>query len=137
METLAQLKAVSAGTRNEKRSPNVAVLENSLARLYDELSAAAHVSKHHIVRAATEWDVSGDDLPGPISGTRYFPAFDKGVARRCFGLHLVLTLKLIAEFSIDLHMQHNDECFTTREAEAFNLAFQLLQAEGMIEMGKD
>jgi hypothetical protein len=32
METLAQLKHVSAGTRNEKLSPNLAVLENSLGR---------------------------------------------------------------------------------------------------------
>lgn len=73
METLAQLKAVTAGKRKKNRSPNVAVLEKSLARLYDGLSAAAHVSKHHMVRAATEWDVSGENLPGPTSGTRYFP----------------------------------------------------------------
>jgi hypothetical protein len=52
METLAQLKAVTAGKRNENRFPNVAVLEKSLARLYDGLSAAAHVWKHHMVRAA-------------------------------------------------------------------------------------
>src|SRR5713101_9570728 len=37
METLAQLKAVTSGKRNENRSPNVAVLEKSLARLYDGL----------------------------------------------------------------------------------------------------
>lgn len=67
METLAQLKAVAAGKRNENRSPNVAVLEESIARLYGGLSAAAHVSKHHMVRAATEWDVSGENLPGPTS----------------------------------------------------------------------
>jgi hypothetical protein len=49
METLAQLKAVAAGKRNEDRSPNVAVLEKSIARLYSGLSAAAHVSNHHMV----------------------------------------------------------------------------------------
>ena len=50
METLAQLKAVRAGNRNESRSPNVGVLEKSLARMYGELSAAAHVAKHDFVR---------------------------------------------------------------------------------------
>ena len=69
METLAQIKEVSTGKKN-KKTPNVGVLEKSLAHLYGGLSDAAHVSEHHIVRAATEWDVSGDDLPGPTSGTR-------------------------------------------------------------------
>ncbi len=90
METLAQLKAVAGGKRNQNRSPNVAMLEQSLARLYDDLSAAAHVSKHHIVRAATDWEVHHENLPGPTSGTRYFPAFIEELARRSFGLHLTL-----------------------------------------------
>jgi len=136
METLAQLKAVSAGKRNTKQSPNVGVLEKSLARLYGGLSDAAHVSKHYIVRAATQWDVSGDDLPGPTSGTRYFPAFDEGVARRSFSLHLMLTLGLIEELSIDLHERYNDDGFTKREADAINLVLQLMQAEGMVEIGE-
>lgn len=135
METLAQLKAVAAGKRNDKRSANVAVLEQSLARLYDELSAAAHVSKHHIVRAATEMEVSGDDLPGPTSGTRYFPAFNEELARRSFNLHLVLIIELIEELNLDLHERHNDDRFTEREVEAVNLALKLMRAEGMIEMG--
>jgi hypothetical protein len=133
LETLAQLKAVTAGKRNENRSPNIAVLEKSLARLYDGLSAAAHVSKHHMVRAATEWDVSGENLPGPTSGTRFFPAFVEELARRSFGLHLMLTLRLIEEMSIDLHEQHGDDGFTEREIEAVNLAAQLMIAEGVLE----
>lgn len=133
METLAQLKAVTAGRRNENRSPSVAVLEKSLARLYDGLSAAAHVSKHHIVRAATEWEVSGENFPGPTSGTRYFPAFIEELARRSFGLHLMLTVRLIEEMSIDLHEQHGDDGFTVREVEAVNLAVQLMIAEGVLE----
>jgi hypothetical protein len=133
METLAQLKAVTAGKRNENRSPNVAVLEKSLARLYNGLSAAAHVSKHHMVRAATAWDVSSENLPGPTSGTRYFPAFVEELARRSFGLHLMLTLRLIEEMSIDLHEQHGDDGFTEREVEAVNLAVQLMIAEGILE----
>lgn len=133
METLAQLKAVTAGKRNENRSPNVAVLEESIARLYGELSAAAHVSKHHMVRAVTEWDVSGENLPGPTSGTRYFPAFVEELARRSFSLHLVLPLRLIEEMSINLRERYGDDGFTEREAEAVNLAVQLMITEGMLE----
>lgn len=133
METLAQLKAVNAGKRNENRAPNVAVLEKSLARLYGELSAAAHVSKQHMVRAATEWDVSGENLPGPTSGTRFFPAFDEELARRSFGLHLVLTLRLIEEMSTDLHEQHGGDGFTKREVEAVNLAVRLMISEGILD----
>lgn len=135
METLAQLKAVAAGKRNENRSPNVAVLEKSIARLYSELSAAAHVSNHHMVRAATEWDVSGENLPGPTSGTRYFPAFVEELARRSFALHLTLTMRLIEEMSIDLREQHGDDGFTQREGEAVNLAVQVMLTEGMLEQG--
>ena len=50
METLAQLKAVSRGSRNETRAPDVSVLEQSIRRMYGELSSAAHVSAHRIVR---------------------------------------------------------------------------------------
>lgn len=133
METVAQLKSVAAKRRNQNRSPNVAVLDKSLARLYDDLSSAAHVSKHHLVRAATEWEVPGDNLPGPTSGTRYFPAFVEELARRSFGLHLTLTLRFIEELSIDLHEQHGDDAFTEREAEAIDVAVRLMIAEGVLE----
>ena len=133
MGTLAQLKAVAAGKRNQNRSPSVAMLEKSLARLYDNLSAAAHVSKHHIVRAANEWEVPDENLPGSTSGTRYFPAFIEELARRSFGLHLMLTLRLIEEMSIDLHEQNGDEGFTQRDVEAVNLAVQLMVAQGVLE----
>jgi hypothetical protein len=132
METLAQLKAVTEGKRNANRSPNVTVLEKSLARLYGGLSAAAHVSKHHMVRAATEWDASGENLPGPTSGTRYFPALVEELARRSFALHLVLTLQLIEEMNIDLRERYGDDGFTEREVEAVNLAVQLMITEGML-----
>lgn len=118
METLAQLKAVRVGKRNETKSPNVAVLNESIRRLYGSLSSAAHVSTHDIVRAATECEVSGDDLPGPTSGTRFTPAFDNEVARRSFNTHLILTLGLIEELSIDLHERHKDDELTEREVDA-------------------
>ena len=134
METVAQLKAVSRGSRKEHRAPNVTVLEASLRRLYAELSAAAHVSKHHIVRAATEVTVTGEDLPGPTSGTRFSPAFDEDVGRRSFALHLMLTVAFLEEFSIDMDLRHGDDGFTTREVDAVNLALELMRAEGVIEL---
>jgi hypothetical protein len=136
METLAQLKAVRAGRRNENQSPNVAVVESSLRRLYGELSAAAHISKHDVVRAATKWVPSGDDLPGPTSGTRYFPVCDESRARRSFGLHLMLIVWVISELSIDLYERHNGDGFTEREDKAIKLAQILMQAEGIIEIDR-
>lgn len=139
MELLAQLKAVRTGKRNEKASPNLSALKDSgfgasLARLYDELSAAAHVSKRHIVRSAVEYEIADDDLPGPTSGTRYFPEFDEDTARRLFSLHLMLTIGIIEEFGIDLPEKDENKCFSSREIQAVNLALALMKAEGMIEI---
>ncbi|WP_018266695.1 hypothetical protein [Methylosinus sp. LW4] len=140
MELFAQIKAVRAGQREEKRrSPNISALKDSgfgesLARLYDELSAAAHASKHHIVRSVTAYEVSGDDLPGPTSGTRYFPEFDEGCARRSFSLHLLLTVGIIEEFGIALRENGDGEGLSEGEIEAVNLALDLMKAEGMIEI---
>ena len=86
METLAQLKAVSLGSRNANRSPNIGLLEESLRRTYDELSSAAHVSKHYIVRQATEYSMTDMEVPGPTSGSRYFPGL-----RRKFSPEVVHT----------------------------------------------
>ena len=134
MEIIARIKTVRSGKRNGKRCPNIGVLGNpSLARLYGELSEAAHVSNHRFVRAATECEVPGYDLPGPTSGTRYFPAFDEGLARRSFSLHLGLIISLVEELTIDL-AQCYDEGLTGREVEAFELAAQLMQAERTVEV---
>lgn len=135
MEILAQLKAVAAGRRKENGSPRISVLEKSLARLYGDLSAAAHVSQHHVVRTVTEWNVSAEHLPGQTSGTRFFPAFIEDVARRSFSLHLVLTLRLIEEMNLDLYERHGDGVFTEREVQAVDLAMQLMVAEGVLEPG--
>jgi len=47
----------------------------------------------------------------------------------------MLTLQIVEELGIDLHERYSDEGFTVREAEAVNLAMQLMQAEGMVEVG--
>jgi hypothetical protein len=133
METLAQLKAVSDGKRKETSSPNVKTLGESLSRLYGELSAAAHVSKHHIVRTSTEYDAHGANFPEQTCVTRYFPVFDEGLARRSFGLHLLLIMHVIEEMSIDLAEQQNADGFTEREGDAINLALQIMRDEKMIE----
>jgi hypothetical protein len=135
METLAQLKAVSRGGRNESRSPDVAVLEESLRRMYGELSSAAHLSKHHIVRQATQYAMTNVDLPGPTTASRFFSDFDEHLARQSFTLHLMLTLGVIEEYGKDVNAQHKEEDrFNARDIEALTLAMKLMQSEGMIEM---
>jgi hypothetical protein len=132
METVAQIKQIQAGKQCEQKA-NVKILEKSLRCLYSELSNAAHVSKHHIVRAATTWNISDLDLPELTSGTSYFPVFDEGLARRSFSLHLMLIIRLIEEFSIDLNEQFKHDGFTDHEVEAVKAALQLMQFEGMAE----
>ena len=132
METLAQLKAVREGTRRRNQPPNVKILDKSLARMYGELSAAAHVSNHDMIRSATAWDVPRDDLPGSTSGTRQFPLFDENLARRSFVLHLMLTRWVIVELATDLLQRYAGDGFTEREAEAARLAEKLMQLEGMV-----
>jgi hypothetical protein len=131
METLAQLKAVRLGKRNESNSPNVRELDKCLRRMYSELSAGAHVSKHHIVQSVTQWDMMSGKQPGPTTGTRYFPTLDEGLARRCFSLHLGLILGLIEEFSIDLQ---GDARFTDLDAVALSVAIGIMHEEGMVEI---
>lgn len=134
MEIIAQLITITRGKRQEGKQPKVTVLEEPLRRLYDDLSAAAHVSRHHIVRAATEMDVSTMELPGATSGTRYFPVFDETIARRCFSLHLMLVLRLIEQMSIDYHEQYAPEDhFRRDDANALELAVSLMVAEEMFE----
>lgn len=135
METVAQLTAISQGKRKDGKTsklPKRNVLEESLARLNGDLSAAAHVAKHHVVRTATALDLEQKAFPGPTSGTRYFPALDEGLARRSFSLHLILILRMIEELNVDLDEQHNADGFTEREVEAVNLALHLMRVEGMI-----
>lgn len=137
LEILAQLKAVGANRRKPNSAPNVAALEQSLARLYGGLSAAAHVSRHDIVQSATAWDGEMDGLPGPTNMTRYFPETDAGLARRSYALHTYMILRLVEELSVDLGSRHQSAAFTDAENEALTLAIDLMAAEGMLEIVAD
>jgi hypothetical protein len=131
-ETLAALIEVTAGTRQDGKTPNLGSLEPSIARLYGQLSAAAHVSRHHIVNTATEWNKALDGAPGPTAATRHFPVFEEGMAKRFYGLHLYLTIRVIEELSID-HSRQQLGAFTLREIEAIDLAIALMVQEGILE----
>jgi hypothetical protein len=128
VETLAALSEVTAGKRKDGRVPNLGYLEPSIARLYGDLSAAAHVSKHHIVDAATEWTEAIDGAPGSAAVTRHFPVFDENLARWLYALHIYLTLRLIEQLRIDFSEKGHD-AFTQREARAVDLAIDLTIAE--------
>lgn len=135
LETVAQLTLISKGKRKDGEVANIKVLEKSLARFYGELSAAAHVSKHDLVRTATELDVSELDVPEFTVGTRYYPAFNEGLARRAFALHLVLILKIIERMSEEHDMRHSPEdCFGEMESIAVHLAAALMKSEGLVEL---
>jgi len=59
------------------------------------------------------------------------------VARRAFNLHLMLTLWVISEKSINLDEQYSsDEHFTLEDEKALKLAERLMQEEGMIKVGE-
>lgn len=77
-------------------------LEPSLKRLYGNLSDAAHVRVPTMLRDTTRWSEPLDDVPGPVAATRYFPMFDRELARRSFALHVYLTLRLLEVLSEDL-----------------------------------
>jgi hypothetical protein len=132
VETLAALSEVTAGNRKDGRVPNLGSLEPSIARLYGDLSAAAHVAKHHIVNAATEWNQSIYGAPGPAAVARHFPVFDESVARRFYALHIYLILRLVEQLSIDFSAQRHD-AFTQREARAVGVAINLMIEEKALE----
>jgi hypothetical protein len=135
METLAQLKAVRKGTRSTTKTPNIASLELSIRRLYDQLSSAAHVSAHHIVKQATAYAITSEDFPAETSASRFYPAFDEHSARTSFTTHLMLTIGVFEEYANDVNALHKEEnWFTPRDVETINLAMRLMQSEGMVEM---
>ena len=134
MEILAQLKAVREGRRKSNGSPNVTALEKSLRRLYGDLTAAAHASRHDIVESVTAWEGPMENLPGPTSMTRYFPETDDGLARRSFALHISMIVCLIEELSLDFDERYPDHAFTDSERKALHHAVALMIAEGLVEL---
>lgn len=133
VETLAQIKAVRAGKRTEIKAPNIGLLERSIARAYGDLSAAAHVSRHTLVRDTTTLDESRIDPADSTSRTRFFPDFDEGLARRLFALHLYVLLHVADEIGADLQEKHG-RGFSQRETKALQLALRLMVNEGMLEL---
>lgn len=136
METVARMVEVRQGRQRDGRQANVAMLEESLARLYGSLSDAAHVAQPDIVRLATEHDLEDMEVPGPTSAARFFPVFNRETARRLFAVHLLLMGNLIQEMSIEHDERHNDDDgFSARDVQAVQLAMALMQQEGMVEPG--
>jgi len=132
MEIVGQLKDVRAGKRR-KSTPDLNGFDKSIKRLYDDLSSAAHASKHYMLQNFTTTEAEHGTL-GPIAGTRYFPICDREIARKAFGLHLIFTLEFITELSIDHSDRHGCE-FTKDDINALTLANQILINEGILEDG--
>ncbi|MEP7452800.1 hypothetical protein [Phyllobacterium sp. SB3] len=137
METIAQLKAVRSGRRKSKGSPNVTSLGESLARMYGSLSIATHLSHHSVMSMATHWEEADlTDAPNGTKATRQFPLLDKDASRRAFGLHVFLMMQLIEEMSLEFG-QDPETAFTKADAEAMELAVEILALEGMVERQED
>jgi hypothetical protein len=135
VETLAQLKAVRVGKRKETKAPNIGLIERSIARLYGDLSSAAHVSRDSLVRDVTTYDGPHTGPADSTSLTRFFPDFDEGLARRLFALHLCVVLHASDEMDADLREKHG-RGFSEREAEALQLALRLMVNERMVELAE-
>lgn len=128
METVTQMTAIAEGRYCDGRTPNVAALEEDLRRMYGALTDAAHVSRHWIVRSATEYESDAADT----SYTRHFPAFDREASRGLFVTHLVLIARMFGLYSA---AKGNAVCDEDREA--VRLAFDLMETEGMVALEED
>lgn len=132
METLAKLQAVQHGTRGRSCAPNLRNLEPSMKRMYGKLSDAVHLRVHATLRHATRSTHKLHDAPRLAGAARYFPMFDRELARRSFGLHIYLTLRLIDALGADLQARHSP-VVSERELQAVNRAVELLLIEGVLE----
>lgn len=132
MELLARLVGVRTSVQKAGRTPNVALLEQSLARLYGPLSNAAHLAPD-MVREATRYVLETPEDPGSVDGTRYRPDFDGQAARRAFALHLLILIHATAEMSGDWSEAYPEDHITQDEAAALDLAIALMVREGMLE----
>lgn len=131
-ETLAALCEVTAGKRKHGKTPNMSGLASDIARLYGDLSAGAHVAVHAVVHAATEWTGSIEGASGPAAMSRHFPMFDEHLARRLYGLHIYLMIRLIEQLNADFSQMH-PEAFTSREIEAIDMVIDLMVQEKILE----
>ena len=131
METLAQIVTSHAGKRKRGELANVAVLGKDIARAYGDLSAAAHSSNHDM---ASELLTEVRETEDRISrGTYFYPVQNMKLARQAFALHLVLTMNLIGQVSIDYNKAHPEDGFGPQDQEALELALELLKSEGVVE----
>jgi hypothetical protein len=131
METLAQIVTSHAGKRKPGKLASVAVLGKDISRIYGDLSAAAHASNHDMASDLLTEVMESEEA---ISRATYFyPVENMNLARRAFALHLVLTMNLIGQVSIDYNKAHPNEGFGPLDQEALNLAMDLLKSEGMVE----
>jgi len=133
METLAQIVTSHAGKRKRGELANVAVLGKDIARVYGDLSAAAHASNHHMASEVLTKVLEGENLPGPSRATLFYPVENILLARQAFALHLILTMNLIGQVAIDYNKAHPEDGFGSRDQETLNLVVELMKAEGLLE----
>jgi hypothetical protein len=133
METLAQVMLSHAGKRKHGEVANVAILGKDIARVYGELSAAAHASSHPMASDVLTQIMDHKDAPGGLRATLFYPVENLVLARQAFALHLVLTMNLIGQVADDYNKAHPGDGFSSRDQETLNFAVELMNAEGLLE----
>lgn len=129
MEMLAQMKGVNK--EGKKQKANLKLLENSISRLYGELSKAAHATCSDILFQATVADpITEDELNGLAIFTRFYPELDEEVAHRLFSLHILLMREVAIEILGD-HSKREGCGHTNQDMEAIDMIIRLLKIEGM------
>lgn len=103
-----------------------------MKRLYGKLSDAAHLRVHAKLGHALRSPHKQHDALGPAVAARYSPMFDRELARRSFGLHIYLTLRLLEALRADLQVRHGP-VVSEHELQAVNRAVELLVTEGVLE----
>lgn len=130
LETLAALEEIKQGRRMDRKTPSVGTLEQSLRRLYDDLSAAAHVSRRDLVAAATTYSGSLPNMPQEIVVRRYIPALDAEVARKLYAVHTLMTIFIAQHLGT-----HQEEAYqqglVDDEIRALNAAIEMMVVEKM------
>lgn len=131
METLAQIVTSHCGKRQKGKQATMAVLGKDIARVYGDLSAAAHASNHAMASELLTAELEGHETIS--TATYFYPVENKKLARQAFALHLLLSIRLIQQISIDYLKVHPKDAFGPNDVEAVNLALELMAAEGMVE----
>jgi hypothetical protein len=131
IETMAALDEVKRGVRIDGVTPRVSAFDETIRRLYGQLTDAAHVSNRSIVRSASAYQGPVSGLPEDSVARRYFPVLDVNLARGLYALHTLITIHIAEQMNAQFAEMYG-EGFTAEENEALRSAVDGLVQEGFV-----